>query len=1058
MPDTTNAPKQTDPKLLWLLSFAGEKISDANGDTSTKPAPGGNNGGEENDDTFGDFFAFEKDNKEREAFLKDMRSKRDKIADTLKDGEWNAFNFSVDKNGFHVFDRKRKALDVSGTSENEADRHEWGDHIPEKNKEVIEKFREDLKELSEKMAEKRSEVTGNPLFTQKDIAAEIWAPLVRLRLAPETIVPTRYSEVAEILSQTNELYGEKVAEKKAAGKLTPKFDKRKFGVFVLQEALKSGKAIATVAMNEDTKELVVGIIEATSSMVSAGDEIFDSIKDKEWREVVATSCGLVADLVSSDLCETLCDANFGEEGKAHDAASLACKVFQGAFKTAEIATKISKSEGRSGQALLKNLGEAASTALSLSLGSVFGDKLDETVVAKIAKLKDGKWTKKEKEDFDGEDFIDEVTEWTNETMTSITESIKVSKFKMKTPDEIASELDRRTWEEDIENRKKTNALLAASDASSIDRLIAEIERDRKIFDTLVGIAKSGTALAGMLFDPLKPIANGVALVQNAKMAIERVSAVTKWKKTQASLAKAQSPLLSSTYNQVHNLTVQFTKHYTDTVLKGMEIVGQVMGLTPISAAGKIIEAVAKVGSSVANVVYKGYTAAELEKGWKATVKAFRNPKNRRLGLRARAKNPTLAKYTIAYGALEMKDPFACDLMRQIGLTEASLENKETDVHKVVSFLETLYNEDNQIYRECKSVFDGMPDVPELTIASWQQVVSALSKPARFAEETGTSKFSNVKSALIFLEALADEPALPDGVNWIDRANAMQKEVETSLNEWKKATGPEKEKLGEKLKEYESAAAKVRERALHLGYCLAGLQVKITDEDVCKKSKTKPKALEKNLSKMFLSLRKEAEGIAEHFQEVATAAKSESEQQSQALSSEDKLLYREVRTSAVAAPGDSASRPASAPATPPTDIAGKLEEASAAIKKINWSEFKKLTGLPAMKEVLRKRGKDVSVELKNLSEKIETLKKTLSQLLVKKNVETVKNSVKELDKLFRAYNDEILAKKNSGEKIKTSLLKSFDPSGFKEGHFKTEILTPMATAIAALEAVESALPK
>ncbi|WP_198938007.1 hypothetical protein, partial [Pelomonas sp. KK5] len=110
---------------------------------------------------------------------------------------------------------------------------------------------------------------------------------------------------------------------------------------------------------------------------------------------------------------------------------------------------------------------------------------------------------------------------------------------------------------------------------------------------------------------------------------------------------------------------------------------------------------------------------DVEAGWKATKKALANPANRRMGLEARQLNPTLAKYSLAWGAVVLKDPLARGAMKACGLTEASLNDEKADTHKVVKYLEVFYEDDVSIYRDnSEELPKWVPAEIELTLTCW----------------------------------------------------------------------------------------------------------------------------------------------------------------------------------------------------------------------------------------------------------------------------------------------------------------------------------------------------
>jgi hypothetical protein len=74
-------------------------------------------------------------------------------------------------------------------------------------------------------------------------------------------------------------------------------------------------------------------------------------------------------------------------------------------------------------------------------------------------------------------------------------------------------------------------------------------------------------------------------------------------------------------------------------------------------------------------------------------KALNNPEDRLTIMKTFRKNPTLAKYGVAYGAMEMGDPIAKEALRQCGLNDMVLVNEGTNADKVVRYLEAKYNDD-----------------------------------------------------------------------------------------------------------------------------------------------------------------------------------------------------------------------------------------------------------------------------------------------------------------------------------------------------------------------------
>ena len=135
-------------------------------------------------------------------------------------------------------------------------------------------------------------------------------------------------------------------------------------------------------------------------------------------------------------------------------------------------------------------------------------------------------------------------------------------------------------------------------------------------------------------------------------------------------------------------------------------------------------------------------------------------------MKARALNPTLAKYGIAWGAVIKKDPLARNALTACRLNEATLENDDANVDKVVDYLERFYSDDDKLYREIEEAAKWMPTDIELTALSWTQVKQAAIKNAKLENpDTG-----NIDGLLVLLKP---ELTTLDEAGLARRAAALQ---------------------------------------------------------------------------------------------------------------------------------------------------------------------------------------------------------------------------------------------------------------------------------------------
>lgn len=121
-----------------------------------------------------------------------------------------------------------------------------------------------------------------------------------------------------------------------------------------------------------------------------------------------------------------------------------------------------------------------------------------------------------------------------------------------------------------------------------------------------------------------------------------------------------------------------------------------------------------------------YQEKQLERAWELTREALSDPQNRRLGLMARGLNPTLAKYTIAWGAVVKRDTIAVSAMARIGLDRETLARRDASVGEVKRFLDTLYKDDQTVLGEFSDQEwpEGKPPQPALQARVWATTVAA----------------------------------------------------------------------------------------------------------------------------------------------------------------------------------------------------------------------------------------------------------------------------------------------------------------------------------------------
>lgn len=300
----------------------------------------------------------------------------------------------------------------------------------------------------------------------------------------------------------------------------------------------------------------------------------------------------------------------------------------------------------------------------------------------------------------------------------------------------------------------SEAQLAGAAASDIDALIAKLQRDRLIINMAVKVMSGGADMLAQVVPGLGVAAAGIRLIAELTAAAERAVQLKRWIDNQDDFEAAQSVLSSASRNFVRNQATQLTDHSINAALQLAKMIAEAAKLAgPAAKAGVVASIVVSAVQSAKDIIKDIYDEQELENAWSLFEKSMANPANRRLALQVRAAHPTLAKYTIAWGAQVKGDLLAKNAFRACKLNEASLRNPDSDVNKVVEYLEVFYEEDQQLYRSLTEALDWVPQPVLLTLRSWTQVKSAAAKAKQWdSPSTGTvdgllSKLEQATSAV-----------------------------------------------------------------------------------------------------------------------------------------------------------------------------------------------------------------------------------------------------------------------------------------------------------------------
>lgn len=234
----------------------------------------------------------------------------------------------------------------------------------------------------------------------------------------------------------------------------------------------------------------------------------------------------------------------------------------------------------------------------------------------------------------------------------------------------------------------------SQDNKKLDELIARMQRNDAIFKVAVAIGMGGADIAAQFVSYAAVGTESIKLVMNLTKTVSNVVQLVNKGVALHRARGVRSDYESSLRNVISNQTFQFFQNSLATALNGVKLAVSVAAAACPYAA-PAVPAVSGFQAAVA-IGFQGLQMKRMRDAWAATKEALAEPENRRLAHRARTMNPTLAKYTIAYGAMVARDPTAIVIANKLGLDDDCLKSKSANVEKVKKYLELKFPDDGTV--------------------------------------------------------------------------------------------------------------------------------------------------------------------------------------------------------------------------------------------------------------------------------------------------------------------------------------------------------------------------
>ncbi len=259
------------------------------------------------------------------------------------------------------------------------------------------------------------------------------------------------------------------------------------------------------------------------------------------------------------------------------------------------------------------------------------------------------------------------------------------------------------------------ALQPGGDQKVIMKMIADMKKQQAVMAIAISVGSAGAEVAAQFFAPLAVGKELLVMTANIAIAIERARDLKKMLDARQWAESAVSVYRTSIDNFVKNQSEQLTEHSIKAAMNALRIAAEVAATAYPKA--KVVATAVSIAQSGVNAGFALYKEVDMRHAWSVTKEALADTKNRKLGLKARRLNATLAKYSIAYGAYTEKDPVAVKTMNEIGLTNDMLQSEEAGVKLVKLFLETRFHEDPKVGGKWDTTVDWQKGLAEPRLAS-----------------------------------------------------------------------------------------------------------------------------------------------------------------------------------------------------------------------------------------------------------------------------------------------------------------------------------------------------
>lgn len=285
---------------------------------------------------------------------------------------------------------------------------------------------------------------------------------------------------------------------------------------------------------------------------------------------------------------------------------------------------------------------------------------------------------------------------------------------------------------------------------SMETLIAIVQRDKMTFQLAQKIVTKGPGLIADLVPGMGLAQACAELAFAIAEAVKHAEQLLVWMENVEDAGAAATVQLDAMMNRYGLETKQTIIASIKVGIKAVKVAGEATKLSPAAPIGLAISSGADAGEAVLDLGVEIEKNVAVALAWSAYKAGLEQPQNRKAARMALRKNPTLSKYAMAYGAKVEGNAIAKEAMRRCGINERTLAQPDTNVDKVVTYLEKLYDEDPVVVRAVGVANEWHPGDIELTYESFcrfHMKATTVAKPTVSGPDAG-----RIKSTLATFEA------------------------------------------------------------------------------------------------------------------------------------------------------------------------------------------------------------------------------------------------------------------------------------------------------------------